>query len=371
MVLKALLISTDDSAIGILNSVLSEFAMTAQHSSYPAGNSWLPLYKVDALIVDFDDTERAAAIIQSVKSVSHPPVIIAILKSSNELRNALAAGANFALYKPVVEDKARATLQAVAALVKRERRRSFRVPVQVPVHLEFEDGSNDEGVLLDLSEEGLDVLSAKPVRPSSTIRASFSLPDGAIVIKLTGQVAWSNPNGQAGIHISDIEETFHNIVAAFLDRHASEIPSEDPWQDSECKLSDLSLRACYIETVSPFPESSLVQLSLCAHDIEVGAEGKVLVMHPGVGMGIEFASRTYAQRADVQSILNLLTSSPGVVPKLAVRPRALIAPQDFADDTADKLEDPLLQLLRNHESLTQEEFLNELQQQRSTQEAQV
>jgi hypothetical protein len=86
-------------------------------------------------------------------------------------------------------------------------------------------------------------------------------------------------------------------------------------------------------------------------------------------MGIEFASRTSAQREEVQNLLNLLTSCPGTLPKLRIAPRSLSLSEKFTNEGANGLDDPLLELLRNHESLSQEQFLHELQQQRSPQEA--
>jgi hypothetical protein len=68
----------------------------------------------------------------------------------------------------------------------------------------------------------------------------------------------------------------------------------------------------------------------------------------------------------------VLRSSPGAMPELIISPRALLADvkQFQAEDaevnaTGDELEDPLLELLRRGSSLQQEEFMAELQQQRS------
>jgi hypothetical protein len=90
-------------------------------------------------------------------------------------------------------------------------------------------------------------------------------------------------------------------------------------------------------------------------------------MHPGFGMGIEFASRTPEQREHVGNFIALLSSIPGTTPELSVAPRALTTYDEYAgkNETED-LEDPLLELLRNHASLRQEEFLQELRRQRSS-----
>jgi CheY-like chemotaxis protein len=369
MVLRALLVSADDGAIAILNSVLSEFAVTVQHCVHSSEKFCLPEYDRDALVIDFDDRDQAISIVQSIQSSPFPPLIVAMLKDQGSVRSAFAAGANFALYKPVSEDKARATLQAAIALIKRERRRCFRVPVQVPVQLQIENVVEKEGIILDISEDGVDILTAEPICPSSKVRARFAIPGCIENVDIWGEVAWANPNGQSGMRFIEIPAGLRDAFREFIASHAPELPAEDSWQDSECKLTDLSLGACYVETASPFPERSVVDLYLRVNDTEVSAEGTVQVMHPEVGMGIEFASRTPAQREEVQNLLNLLTSCPGTLPKLRIAPRSLPLSEKFTNEGANGLDDPLLELLRNHESLSQEQFLHELQQQRSPQEA--
>ncbi len=367
MVLRALLVSADDGAIAVLTSVLSEFAVVT-HAVHSTEIFCLPEYKLDALVIDFDDPDQTISIIQSIQSSPYPPLIVAILKDQASVRSAFAAGANFALYKPVAEDTARATLQAAIAIIRREKRRCFRVPIQVPVQLQLENAKETEGIILDLSEEGVDILTAEPICPSTKVRARFALPGTGHSIDIYCEVAWANPNGQSGMRFVEISENLRERFGEFVASHAPELPAEDPWRDSECRLTDLSLGACYVETASPFPERSVVELCVGVNQMEVSAEGTVQVMHPGVGMGIEFASHTTAQREEVHNLLNLLTSSPGAVPTLRVAPRALSRPERCASEASNLLNDPLLELLQNHKSLSQEQFLHELQQQRSPQE---
>ncbi len=65
------------------------------------------------------------------------------------------------------------------------------------MQLKVEDDPETEGILLDLSEDGLDLLAAQPLRPAAAIQVKFCLPDGT-EIDARGEIAWANPNGQAG-----------------------------------------------------------------------------------------------------------------------------------------------------------------------------
>src|SRR6202034_2813999 len=94
---------------------------------------------------------------------------------------------------------------------------------------------------------------------------------------------------------------------------------------SQCTLTDLSLGGCYVQTDSPFPQSSAVDLCLRATGMEIQTEGLVRVMHPGHGMGIEFPARTEEQRKSVEDFIQCLSGQPGVTPQLETSPRALVA----------------------------------------------
>lgn len=367
MVLQALFLSEDDQASEVLSSILSGFGIAVQRSGYPNAVFPLPDQKPDALIVDFDDLQQAVSIVQKVcaASLSPVPIIIALIKDKTLVRPIFTAGGNFILYKPISEAQATATLRAATALIQRERRRRFRLPVQAPVRVMLEKGVQKEGIILDVSEGGMDIIMAECIAPSAKLSARFTLPDGCGELELSGEVAWANPNGQCGVRFTDPAQPTHDRVMEWVALHARDLIPEDPGFLS-CKLSDLSLGGCYIETDSPFPERSVIELRLKIKNLEVKTEGTVRVMHPGHGMGIEFAPQT-AVRHDVQHLLSTLMSDSGTIPQLQVAPVALSAKYRDHDRSNENLDDPLLQLLKNHEYLSHEEFLQELCEQRSCQ----
>jgi CheY-like chemotaxis protein/c-di-GMP-binding flagellar brake protein YcgR len=369
MTLQALLVSQDDETSALLGSVLCEFGLGVQCCSYLDAICRLTEQKFDAVIVDYDDPHSAALVLQNASKafLGNSAVTVALLNDKTKVRNVFGAGANFVLYKPISVSQAQASLRAATALLKRERRRAFRVPVQVPVEVRVQNGAEMEGILLDLSEDGMDVLTAQSLYPSAPISARFVLPNTDTEIDPGGEVAWANPNGQSGVRFVDLSEKLRASLKTWVAANSPELPPEDPEPVSHCKLTDLSLGGCYIETESPFPERAGIVLCLKAENIEVKADATVRVMHPEFGMGIEFASRTAEQREAVGNFIDVLTSRPGTCPELLVTPRALTAREDLdhpATALTDDTEDSLLALLRHHESLTQEEFLDELRRQR-------
>ncbi|HEY1802623.1 MAG TPA: PilZ domain-containing protein [Terriglobales bacterium] len=368
MIFQALLVTKDEQTSSVLAPVLAEFELEAKSCSYTDALTRLTEQKFDAVIVDFDDPHNASLVFQNAGAAGHV-VTVALLNDKKRVRSVFGAGANFVLYKPLSAAKAKATLRAAIALIKRERRSSFRVPVQVAVQLRVQGGAEMEGILLDISEEGMDVLSAQTLYPTAPISARFQLPESDFQFEVQSQVAWANPNGQSGVRFVDMGESAREALKSWFSTHAPEMPPDEPEPVAHCQLTDLSTGGCYVETESPFPERSEIVLNLKVANVEVQAEGTVRVMHPGFGMGIEFASRTPQQREQVSGFINLLMSRPGTLPELSITPRALAGAKDTTSEdhsAHDDFDDPLLELLRGHESFGQEEFLEQLRKQRNS-----
>jgi CheY-like chemotaxis protein len=373
MTFQSLLVCKDEQATDVLTSALAGFGLGVQCCGYPDALRRLAEQKFDAVIVDYDDPHSAALVLQNAHQASagSNAVTVALLDDKTKVRRVFGAGANFVIYKPVSQAQAEASLRAAIALLKRERRRSFRVPVQLPVKLRVENNAEMEGILLDLSEDGLDVLAAQPLCPAAMVNARFILPDQNTEIDVRGEVAWANPNGESGVRYTDVPDNLRQSLREWVVANAADLLPEDPEPVSECRLSDLSLGGCYVETESPFPERSGIILSLKAEGLEVQAEGLVRVMHPEFGMGIEFASGTAEQRKHVENFIDFLTSRPGTVPRLLITPKALAAgnAEDYpSSEHSSEPEDLLLGLLHRADSLSQEDFLRELRQQRNSEE---
>jgi len=371
MNLQVLVVSKDDSAADVLSRALAGFGVGVERFSDPeVAQARLGEQRFDGLVVDFDDPGVAEALLKAGAAVSAERILvtIALAADASKVREVLKTGAKFVLYKPLSLEQATATLRAATSLLKRERRSAIRVPVQAPVQLSIAGSEPLEGILLDLSQDGMDVLAAQPLEATSLVGLRFTLPDGSLEIDAHGEVAWANPNGQSGVHFLDVPADVSEKLKAWLLANAPEMVPEDADPVAQCKLTDLSLGGCYIETASPFPEQALVDLGLKAADMEIHIEGVVRVMHPSTGMGVEFPSRTEAQREAVTNFIQFLTGRPGTTPELFVSPQSSSADEaQFHSDIReeDRLEDPLLELLRKAHQLSYEEFTAELHSQRN------
>src|SRR6476620_9323345 len=146
----ALLVSGDSDTAATLAPVLSSFGLGLRCCGYGDVLRELTGQKFDAIIVDFEDPQQAGVVLQNayLASPRNAAVTVALLSDQTKVRSAFGAGAHFVLYKPLSPEQAHASLRAASILIKRERRRVSRVPVQVPVMLCVTDLPL-EAILLD------------------------------------------------------------------------------------------------------------------------------------------------------------------------------------------------------------------------------
>lgn len=370
MSLLVLLISSDDLAADVLGRILPAFGIAMERfSNLATAIDRLQERKFDALIVDFEYPAVAAEFLAAASCLNSGklPVTVAMIADRHRTRDILSGGAHFVLYKPLSDPCVGAGLRAVAAMLNRERRHAYRVPVQAQVELTLSDTRKVEGILLDLSESGMEVLTAEPQAPGTLVKFHFHLADANLDVDAYGQVAWANPNGETGIHFVDLDDAIRGDLRIWLDAAAT-LQGRAEETVPHCKLTDLSLGGCYVETDSPFPEQSLVELCFATEEMSVHAEGMVRIMHPGAGMGVEFPSRTSEQREQVGKLIDLLRSCGESKMELSVSPRSLTANLSQFERPSDQgvePEDSLLELLRKGSSWQQDEFLAELRRQRS------
>lgn len=370
MNLQALLLCSDEKIVRVLRRVLNDLEIAVEHSADPElAILKLSRRRFEAVIVDCDNPDVAGQILKAARNApaNKKAVAVAILDGERAMRSAFELGAHFVLYKPISPERAKASFRAARALMKCERRRATRVPVEMPVMYRFVyrgDGPVERTVSVDLSEDGIGVRLAKRHRERGPMHVQFKLPGTSKLIDAEAELAWENPNGQAGLRFLELPIPTRHALKTWL-KSASPDAEEDP--PSSCTLTDLSLGGCYLESSTPFPVRARLALWMKMGELQVHASGIVRVMHPEVGMGVSFIQKTPEQRQEVENFIHALMNSKGAIPELLVEADGLeLFGEELPATDASDLEDPLLQLFETKANARTEEFLDELRRQRST-----
>ena len=365
MNLKALVLCTDGKIMRVLRRVLSDLEVGIETcTDADSAVRRLTRARFEAVVVDCADQEMAAKVLSCVRSApcNKRAIAVAMIGGQTAVRSAFALGAHFVLYKPITFDRARGSFRAARALMKCERRRNVRVPVELPVTLFA--GAEQQGITtFDISEGGMAVHIPRLIHKGGTVRIKFTLPGTEYLIDCAAEMAWKNPGSNTGVRFLDLTHEHRQQLKAWLARHSPEIEPDDP--PLNCKLTDVSAAACYLEINAPFPARTRVVLTMQAGGVRIAVEGGVRVMHPEAGMGVEFAQDTDQQRAQIKRFLKALKAG-ATLPEFTVCPEGLDdeEPSAAAVEAASLIEDPLLNLFRRSAEFTGEAFREELRTQR-------
>lgn len=119
------------------------------------------------------------------------------------------------------------------------------------------------------------------------------------------------------------------------------------------RISDLSLRGCYVDTLNPFPVGSTVRLQVFQDGQILDALASVSSHHPRSGMGLAFNDLTEEQRLMLD---NWLTGPPGAV-ESRVATSGGPASSPTCGQTSESYAARLVQLLMRKGVLSQSEAM--------------
>ena len=366
MTLRSLVLCSDDKILRVLRRVLSDLEIAMDHCS-DADQATLKLtrQRFEAVIVDCAEPSVASLVLKSARSApcNKRAVAVAIIDGTTGVRSAFDMGAHFALYKPISMERAKTSFRAARALMKRERRRNSRLPLQIPVSATAMGLSSIyQGMTVDFSEGGMAVQFRQKVRESGTLRCVMNLPGISESINAESEIAWESQNNIFGVRFINTPPDLKHLFKTWVNQHCAEADKDDP--PLRCRVTDPSLGGCYLEVVAPFPVRTRVTLTMRTRDLEVRADGIVRVVHPDAGMGVEFTQDTAEQRSQVKTFIHAMRENKDASAEFLVEPDGL--DPDIPDmmrepDSAD----PLLELFRLKANVPIESFMRDLRKQRN------
>ena len=364
--LTALLVSSSEKLQRTVRRVLSDLEIQVVHC--PDGETAIQKVtrqRFEAVLVDFGDARTAEQVIRGLQlaPANRRAIVVAFVDPEMPLGTAFAKGAQFVLHKSLSAERTKSSFRAVRALMKRERRRNQRIPVEISVNCAWLDRADMTCQSADLGEGGMALRLPKSAPATGAVQLSFFVPGGIDSLKVGAEVAWRNPQGLVGLRFTDISPEARQLLKSWLDGTTGEASEEaDPPVAAE--LTDLSLHACYLRLATPFPVRTRIALVMKIGIHDLRAEGIVRVTHPETGMGVEFLQKTEVEQAQVTRFLEALRNESSRSPQILVEPEEVdLTPASLTD--LSKIEsDPLLALFLRGDEFSPEEFLNELSAQR-------
>ena len=209
MDLRVLVVCPDPDSAKLLSQVLGEMEMNAEQApSISRGLERLNEESFEAVILDYradlDSEEFLSKLRQNRKSLN--TLLIAIVDGEFSARPLFGLGANFVLYRPLSLERTRLSLRAARALMRRERRRTARIPVNSSASVAYPGAEDLRATIVDLSDGGTSVRSGNTLPPACKVYFQFALPGQEQAVRLSGEVAWQDASGRTGIRFVDVRK---------------------------------------------------------------------------------------------------------------------------------------------------------------------
>lgn len=222
MRLECLVLSSDPTVAETLRPALEKFSINCHLSGEAAsGQKLLHTSKFDGVVVDYDDLKNGPMLLAEVRNgnSNRTSVAFAILNGTTQTSEAFRRGANFVLQKPLTLASVERCFSAAMSFMIRERRRYFRVPVEMPVVVSFRAGARYRAEATNLSEGGLAIQVKHQLPREDVEKVQFTLPATNNSVETRVELAWADESGRAGLRFINLSQISREHLERWLCVH--------------------------------------------------------------------------------------------------------------------------------------------------------
>ncbi len=219
LMLRALLFSSDVQVIATLSHLMEGQGIRVDIAlDNESAQQKLTSDKFEALVVDFKRKSDAIELLNQLHGLKsyEQAVVLGLLENENDTLSAFRAGANFVLLRPLSPTAIVRTLKAAHPLMVRERRRCFRSPLQVPVHIRTQAGAEYVATSLNISEGGMSVTVPAHLLVAQPVQLRFVLPGTDKELKVDAEICWSDNGGNLGLQFIEISVELDQELQAWF-----------------------------------------------------------------------------------------------------------------------------------------------------------
>jgi len=223
MALECLVICRDSEVLGVLRPVFEKLSIVGEFcQGARSGREILESEKYDGILIDCDDLHGGSETLQSIKKTAsnRNSVCFAILNGKTTTKQAFELGANFVLQKPVQTVNAMRCLAAAFGQMTRERRRYFRVPVEMTATLVFGEGEEVRAAATNISEGGVAVRFKGKLPKRGLSHVQFTLPGTGDSLQPKVELAWVDGAGNAGLKFRELPQASREQLERWLSTKA-------------------------------------------------------------------------------------------------------------------------------------------------------
>lgn len=212
---RVLLVCADSTIIQQLSEGMQQLAIATEVCvDVSTALRQLNRRKFEAIIVDFGLAQADEMLGQVRLSPSNRTAVTFAITDSSKLAR-FATQPNFLMEKPLSTSSVGRTFKAAFGLIVRERRRSFRCPVQIRAAIQI-NGGEVTCQIVNLSEGGMAITESPLLKPGARLRVLFSLPGESLHFKIESEVCWYDGKGRSGLRSLMIPSEQKSVMQQWL-----------------------------------------------------------------------------------------------------------------------------------------------------------
>ena len=218
MGLECLAITRDTRSLETLQHAAEKFSIKLEVCrGVNSGREVLMSEKYDGVIIDCDDLQGGLELLEQLRKTASnkTSVSFAMLNGGTTTKKAFEAGANFVLQKPLLPLTTLRCLSAAFGQMTRERRRYFRVPVEMAVTVIFEN-CEIRAMATNLSEGGMAIKFRGKLPAESVPTVQFTLPTTSNSLETKADLAWADGSGHAGLRFMNLTQVSKEHLERWL-----------------------------------------------------------------------------------------------------------------------------------------------------------
>lgn len=195
---RVLLVCDDSAAIQQLAEGMQQLAIATEVCvDVDTALRLLNRQKFEAVIVDFGLVQAKEMLEQIRISPSNRTAVTFAITDPGK-SGQFGIQPNFLIEKPLSATSVGRTLKAAFGLIVRERRRSFRCPIEIPAAIQS-GGEESDCHVVNISEGGMAIAKSPSLKPGAQVKVRFTLPGELLPFKIDSEVCWYDEKGRAGL----------------------------------------------------------------------------------------------------------------------------------------------------------------------------
>lgn len=218
--ITAVLVTRDSEMIGVFSKSFQSLGVETENAEdlITVANRWLRA-KVEAIVLDFDDFGDQIPIFNELRKnpANRTAIVLAVATGLPTRRVAFNTGAQFILQRPFISAQVDRTIRAAHSLMLQGRRQYFRLSISLDVSISRDKGEILEGKTINISRNGMGVITPSPLRVGESVNVSFLVPASHAALTAQATVVWADKQHQAGLRLEFVNQSAEEHLYAWLD----------------------------------------------------------------------------------------------------------------------------------------------------------